>query len=184
MQPIFFSNPSEFRKWLEENHKKETEVFVGYYKVSSGKPSMTWSQSVDEALCFGWIDGIRRSIDKDSYCNRFTPRKKNSTWSDINIKKVEQLSKLGLMKPAGLAAFNNRKEDNSRIYSFENDAKELPDSFEKIFKKNNKGWDFFSSQSPSYQKTAIHWILSAKQEVTQLSRLNILIIESEKRKRH
>src|SRR5687768_8037193 len=110
MTPIFFPSPSDFRAWLEKNHKTETELIVGYYKVDTGKPSMTWSQSVDQALCFGWIDGVRRSIDKESYCIRFTPRRPTSIWSDINIKKVEELTKLGLMKPEGLKAFALRKE--------------------------------------------------------------------------
>jgi uncharacterized protein YdeI (YjbR/CyaY-like superfamily) len=119
MAAIFFSKQSEFRKWLAKNHRKETELLVGFYKVDSGKPSMTWSQSVDEALCFGWIDGVRTSIDKDSYQIRFTPRKPTSIWSSVNIKKIEALTKQGLMQPAGLASFENRKEHKSKIYSYE-----------------------------------------------------------------
>src|SRR5688572_15149318 len=125
MTPIFFSTPSGFRRWLEKNHKKKTELLVGYYKIGSGKPSMTWSESVDEALCFGWIDGVRSSIDELRYQIRFTPRKPNSIWSDINIKKVKELTKKGLMKQAGLDVFNQRKEHKSRIYSYE----KPPDDF-------------------------------------------------------
>ena len=119
MKPVFFPTQLDFRKWLDKNHKKETELLVGYYKVDSGKLSLTWSESVDQAICFGWIDGIRRSIDRESYSIRFTPRKPKSIWSAINIKKVEDLTKLGLMKPKGIAAFNKREESNSKIYSYE-----------------------------------------------------------------
>ncbi|MFA7419749.1 MAG: YdeI/OmpD-associated family protein [Melioribacteraceae bacterium] len=183
MKPLFFAKQSEFRKWLKENHKKETEVLVGYYKVASGKPSITWSQSVDEALCFGWIDGVRRSIDSESYYNRFTPRRPNSNWSAINIKKVEMLIENGLMQPAGLEAFNKRKEEKSKVYSFENEAKKLPPQYEKQFKVNKKAWEYYTSQAPSYQKMVAHWINSAKQEKTRLTRLEKAITESEKQKR-
>jgi uncharacterized protein YdeI (YjbR/CyaY-like superfamily) len=183
MDPIFFQNQKEFRKWLQQNHKSESELLVGFYKVSSGKPSMTWSQSVDEALCFGWIDGIRRSIDSERYSIRFTPRKPASIWSNINIKKVEELKKKGLMKQAGLNVFHNRKIIKSGLYSFENEAVKLNDTYENIFKTNKHAWDFFTKQAPSYQRTILHWIMSAKQETTQLSRLNKTILASEKQKR-
>ena len=183
MNIIFFPTQLDFRKWLEENHKKEKELIVGFYKVDSGKPSMTWSQSVDQALCFGWIDGIRKSIDKESYCIRFTPRRPTSIWSTVNINKVETLIKQGLMQPAGLEIYKQRKEEKSGIYSFENEAKKFSDNFEKRFKANSEAWNFFISQAKSYQKTAIHWIMSAKQEKTQISRLEKVIIESEKQKR-
>ena len=114
--PTFFARQSDFRKWLQKNHKKETELLVGFHKVGSGKPSMTWSQAVDEALCFGWIDGVRKSIDKDSYQIRFTQRKSTSIWSAINIKKIEELTKQGLMQPAGLASFEKRTESKSKQY--------------------------------------------------------------------
>src|SRR5436190_8307851 len=138
MTPTFFSKQSDFRKWLQKNHKKETELLVGFYKVDSGKLSMTWSQSVDEALCFGWIDGVRKSIDKDSYQIRFTQRKSASIWSAINIKKIEELTKQGLMQPAGLASFEKRKEDKSKIYSYENEGRKFTQNFEKQFKANKK----------------------------------------------
>ncbi|HEX2395089.1 MAG TPA: hypothetical protein VHI78_07065, partial [Bacteroidales bacterium] len=126
MAPLFFKNAGEFRKWLEGNYKTEKEVIVGFYKTKTGKPSMTWSESVDQALCFGWIDGIRRSIDEESYCIRFTPRNPNSIWSSINIKKIEYLTMKGLMKPEGIEVFKKRKQEKSGIYSFENRPKHLP----------------------------------------------------------
>jgi uncharacterized protein YdeI (YjbR/CyaY-like superfamily) len=183
MKPLFFSQPSGFRSWLEQNHKKETEVLVGFYKIDSGKLSMTWPQSVDEVLCFGWIDGIRKSIDKDSYCIRFTPRKKTSIWSTVNITKVTELNKKGLMQPSGLEAFDNRTEEKSEIYSFESATKKLTESFENKFKTNKKAWDYFISQAASYKKTVIHWIMTARHESTQVSRLEKTIAESEKHKR-
>jgi uncharacterized protein YdeI (YjbR/CyaY-like superfamily) len=179
MNPFYFKDQNEFRKWLEKNHNKESEIFVGYYKVGTGKSSMTWSQSVDQAICFGWIDGIRRSIDKERYCIRFTPRKPTSTWSNINIKKVEELRKKGLMKNPGLEIYKNRKDSKSGIYSFENQITRLDDNFERIFITNVIAWDFFVKQAPSYQKTRSHWIMSAKQEKTKISRLNKLIKASE-----
>ncbi len=123
--PRFFSGPAAFRAWLEKNHARATELFVGYYKVGTGKPSMTWSESVDQALCFGWIDGVRRSVDRESYCIRFTPRKPTSTWSAINIRKVKELTKQGLMRPAGIAAFEKRKTQKSGIYTLREPAERL-----------------------------------------------------------
>lgn len=183
IKPHFFKTQADFRKWLEKNHKSKTELMVGYYKVDSGLPSMTWSESVDQALCFGWIDGVRRSIDDKSYCIRFTPRKPTSIWSAINIKKIEELTDKGLMKPEGLAIFQKRKEHKSRIYSHENDTPMLSPVFEKKFKLNKKAWIFFKAQAPSYQKVMVHWIMSAKQEVTRLSRLDKTIIHSQAQKR-
>jgi uncharacterized protein YdeI (YjbR/CyaY-like superfamily) len=179
MIPTFFPNQSDFRKWLKQNHKKETELLVGFYKIGRGKPSMTWPQSVDEALCFGWIDGVRKSIDRESYCIRFTPRKSTSIWSAVNIKKVEELTKKGLMQPAGLVSFEKRKEGKSGIYSYEKEATKLAETYEKKFKANKKAWAFFTSLAPSYQKLGIHRVMDAKQEKTQLSRLEKLITESE-----
>jgi uncharacterized protein YdeI (YjbR/CyaY-like superfamily) len=178
MKPTFFAKQADFRKWLQKNHKTATELLVGFYKTGSKKPSITWPQSVDEALCFGWIDGIRRSIDEESYSIRFTPRKPGSIWSSINIKKVEELSAKGLMQPAGLEAFAKRKENKSRIYSYENEAIGLSEEFEKQFKANKKAWAFFTSMAPSYQKTAIHGVMTAKQEATRLRRMSELITAS------
>lgn len=178
MKATFFPTQDKFRQWLKQHHKKETELIVGYYKVGSGKPSMTWSQSVDQALCFGWIDGIRRSLDDESYCIRFTPRKSTSIWSAINIKKIEELTRQGLMQPAGLTSFENRKENKSRIYSFENEEVKFPTALEKQFKANKKAWKYFQSLAVSYRKTSLHWVMSAKQEITRIKRLNLLIAES------
>ncbi|MGG9962307.1 YdeI/OmpD-associated family protein [Ferruginibacter sp. SUN106] len=179
MAPTFFAKQSDFRNWLKKNHKKESELIVGFYKVGSGHPSMSWSQSVDEALCFGWIDGVRTSIDKDSYQIRFTQRKPSSIWSAINIKKIETLTKQGLMQPAGLASFDKRKEANSKIYAHESEAVKFTPAFEKQFKANKKAWHYFQSLAASYKKISTHWVMSAKQEATQLKRLYEIITDSE-----
>ncbi len=165
-------------KWFEQNHEKEQELIAGYYKTSTGKPSITWSESVDMALCFGWIDGIRRSIDEERYCIRFTPRRPKSSWSAINIAKVEALKKQGLMTPAGLAVFVNAEKTRFRQYSYENESVTLPDEFLIIFQKNSSAWKFFNSQPPSYRKVVFRWVMSAKQEETQRKRLNELINDS------
>jgi uncharacterized protein YdeI (YjbR/CyaY-like superfamily) len=183
MIPTFFSSQLAFMKWLEENHKTENEILVGFYKVSSATPNMTWSQSVDAALCFGWIDGVRKSIDAFSYCIRFTPRKQSSNWSAINIRKIEDLKKQGLIRPAGLDAFNKRKKEKSNVYSFEHKVTELPDDLKTQFKSDLQAWDYFIKQAPSYQKTTIHWINSAKQKTTQQSRLTKVMTESGEGKR-
>lgn len=183
MEPTFFAKPSEFRKWLEKNHKKETELLVGFHKVGSGKPSMTWPESVDQALCFGWIDGVRKSLGEESYTIRFTPRKNTSIWSSVNIKKMETLTAQGLMQEAGLEIFKHRKEHKSRIYSFESEAKELSPAYEKKFKSNKKAWNFFIAQAPWYKKTVIHLIMTAKQEATRVKRLEKVIAASEQGKR-
>ncbi|MFZ1582407.1 MAG: YdeI/OmpD-associated family protein [Saprospiraceae bacterium] len=180
MTPLFFATQDEFRKWLEANHDKESALIVGFYKVNSGKPSMTWSESVDQALCFGWIDGVKHSIDQDSYQIRFTPRKKNSIWSAVNIKKVEGLIERGLMQEAGLMSFNHRTEDKSKIYSFENEEVKFSPELEAIFKSNKAAWDYFQSLAPTYRKPSSNWVMSAKQEATRLKRLHELIADSEK----
>jgi uncharacterized protein YdeI (YjbR/CyaY-like superfamily) len=179
MAPIFFSKQSDFRKWLAKNHKKETELWVDFYKVDSGKPSMTWSQSVDQALCFGWIDGIRKSIDKDSYQIRFTPRKLTSIWSAVNIQKIENLTQQGLMQPEGLAIFEKRKENKSKIYSYENAEVSFSIEFEKLFKANKKAWKYFLTLASTYRKPSVNWVMSAKQKTTQFKRLSELISDSE-----
>ncbi|MEJ7646183.1 MAG: YdeI/OmpD-associated family protein [Chryseolinea sp.] len=174
----FFAKQSDFRRWLQKNHLKETELLVGFYKVGSGKPSMTWTQSVDEALCFGWIDGVRKSIDEERYQIRFTRRKPTSIWSAINIKKIEELTRQGLMQPAGLESFQKRSESKSKIYSYEKGVAEFPLGFQKQFQTNKKAWNYFHSLAPSYRKISTHWVMSAKQETTRLKRLNQLISES------
>lgn len=179
MTLTYFATQQDFRNWLEKNHDKETELLVGFYKVDSGKPSITWPQSVDQALCFGWIDGIRKSVNSESYCIRFTPRNPKSTWSAINIRKVEEMNKLGLMLSAGLAAFEKRNEIKSAIYSYENRPDKLTSEYELVFKAHSAAWQFFQSLPPSYQRTSIYWIMSAKQEPTRQKRLNELIADSE-----
>jgi uncharacterized protein YdeI (YjbR/CyaY-like superfamily) len=183
MKPIFFAKQSDFRKWLKKNYKKDRELLVGFYKVDSGRPSMTWSQSVDEALCFGWIDGIRKSIDEESYSIRFTPRKPASIWSAINIQKIAELNKLGLMTPEGQKAFDARTANKTGIYSHENEPVDLNPNYKKQFKMNKPAWAFFDAQAPSYKKVMIHWIMNAKQEKTRLSRLEKTIKISEQQKR-
>jgi uncharacterized protein YdeI (YjbR/CyaY-like superfamily) len=183
MTATFFPTQEKFRIWLEKHYQKETELLVGFYKVSTKKPCMTWSESVDQALCFGWIDGIRRSVDEESYTIRFTPRKKSSIWSAINIKKVEELTKAGLMLPEGLMAFELRSEERSKIYSHEREAYLLDPEFEKQFKDNKIAWEYFNNQAPSYKKVIIHVIMSAKQEKTKLARLEKAIKFSAEGKR-
>lgn len=175
MKVVFFPTQKDLGKWFAKNHKKEKELFVGFYKISSGKPSITWPQSVDEAICYGWIDGLRKSLDEESYCIRFTPRNPKGNWSAINIKKAEELIKSGKMKPAGLALYNLREEEKSKIYSYENVVVEFEKSFKKIFKANKKAWEYFNSMPPSYRKITTRWVMSAKQEVTRIKRLNELI---------
>jgi len=180
---LFFATQDEFRIWLQEHHKTATELVVGFYRVGSGKPSITWSQSVDQALCFGWIDGIRKSVDEESYSIRFTPRRSTSIWSAINIKKVEELTQAGLMTPEGQKAFDMRKEHRSRIYSYEDEPVVLEAAYEKQFKANHPAWEFFNAQAPSYKKVIIFWIMNAKQENTRLSRLEKIIGLSSQQKR-
>lgn len=183
MNPIFFAKQEDFRAWLVKNHKKETELLVGFYKVRSKKPTMTWPQSVDQALCFGWIDGVRKSIDHESYTIRFTPRKSTSIWSAINIKKIEELTTAGLITTAGQKAFELRKEEKSRVYSHEKSPVELDSKYENHFKNNKLAWKFFDAQAPSYKRVMKHWIMSAKQEKTRLTRLEKTIAMSTQQKR-
>ena len=183
MEPHFFATPADFRQWLQANFDKETELLVGFYKTGSGKPSITWPQSVDQALCFGWIDGVRKSRDGESYTIRFTPRKPTSIWSAVNIKKVAELTEKGLMQPAGLAAFAKRQESRSAIYSFEVDEMVLKPEYEQQLKANPKAWEWFQNQAPWYRKLSVHRVMSAKQDKTQQSRLDKLITASAKGER-
>jgi len=178
MEPTFFPTPAAFRKWLETNHASAAELLVGFYKRDSGKPSITWPESVDQALCFGWIDGVRRRIDDVSYSIRFTPRKQISNWSAINIARVAELTKLGLMRPAGVRAFEQRREDKSAIYSYENAVRTFDPADEKTFRANRKAWQFFNAQAPSYRRVCIYWVTSAKKEETRARRLATLINDS------
>jgi uncharacterized protein YdeI (YjbR/CyaY-like superfamily) len=183
MKIKYFKSANDFRRWLEKNHASAQQLWVGYYKKSSKQPSITWPESVDEALCFGWIDGIRKRVDESRYTIRFSPRRRGSIWSAVNIKRARELSDKGLMKPPGIAAFNARKENRSGIYSYEQRSAELATPYEKRLEQNKAAWDFFYAQPPSYRKAIGWWIVSAKQEATRLKRLQKLIDESEKRKR-
>ena len=182
-KPVFFASASEFHVWLEKNHDKASEIWVGFHKKGSGKLGITMPESVDEALCFGWIDSVRRSVSDTSYANRFTPRKTRSTWSAINIKRVKELITLGRMQPSGLHAFERRTDDRSAMYSYEQrQSAKLSGNFEKRFRANKKAWSFFQSQAPWYQRVAAFWVLSAKREETKLKRLAKLIDDSESKR--
>jgi uncharacterized protein YdeI (YjbR/CyaY-like superfamily) len=184
MKPTFFETPAQFRAWLKKHHKTADELWVGYHRKASGKPSMTWQQSVDEALCFGWIDGLRKSVDAQSYKIRFTPRRPGSNWSAVNIDRVAELTKLKRMQPAGLAAFAKRSEKKSRIYAYEQkDIPVFPPEIEKKFKNNKKAWEFFLQLSPYYRKREAYWITSAKQEETRMRRLDKTIAACESGRR-
>jgi uncharacterized protein YdeI (YjbR/CyaY-like superfamily) len=178
-EPIFFESPEAFYAWLEENHDTATEVYVGYWKKHTGKPSLTWSQAVDQALCFGWIDTRVNRIDEDSHMQRFTPRKPGSNWSKVNVEKMKKLTEAGRVKPAGLAAFERRREDRTGVYSFERkEAARLEPEQEERFRANDAAWEFFQSQAPWYKRTAIHLVTSAKKSETRERRLNQLIEDS------
>ncbi|HEX8228495.1 MAG TPA: YdeI/OmpD-associated family protein [Chloroflexia bacterium] len=180
MEVTFFESSSEFRKWLERNHENAKEVWVGFYKKGSGKPSITWPEAVDQALCFGWIDGIRKRVDETSYTNRFTPRRRGSTWSAVNIKRVGELTELGLMQPSGLEAFEKRDEAKAQLYSYERAESKLDEAYERQFRENERAWTFFESQAPGYRRTSTWWIMNAKKEETRLRRLSALIEASER----
>jgi len=179
----FFKTHNDFRKWLQKNHNKNDELFVGFYKVHTKKKSISYKQALDEALCFGWIDGIRKRIDDESYHIRFTPRKKGSKWSKVNIKKAKDLIKTGKMKPAGLKEFENRKLHNSVKYSYEEKIEKLSTEFLKKFKAKKSAWEYFQNQPPYYKRTVSFWIMSAKKEETRLRRLKILINDCAKKKK-
>lgn len=173
---IFFNNQEEFSDWLKE-HVEASELWVGYFRKSTGRESLTWSASVDVALCYGWIDGIRKTIDEQSYKIRFTPRKPTSVWSAVNVKKVKALIQLGKMQPAGMHVFNNRT--NAEGYSSEQRNVELAREYEEQIKANQPAWLFFTNLAPSYKRDSIWWVMSAKKEETRLRRLGILISSSE-----
>jgi uncharacterized protein YdeI (YjbR/CyaY-like superfamily) len=176
MEPTFFATPADFRAWLERHHESHSELIVGFHKRGSGRPSITWPEAVDQALCFGWIDGVRRRIDDASYSIRFTPRKARSTWSAVNIRRMKELVEEGLVAPAGLAAFERRADDRSAIYSYEQrKAARLEPDQERRLRADERAWAFFEAQPPSYRRAAIHWITSAKKPETRERRLAQLI---------
>jgi uncharacterized protein YdeI (YjbR/CyaY-like superfamily) len=174
----FFETPAAFRAWLEAHHATAGELWVGYHRKATGRPSLTWPESVDEALCFGWIDGIRKSVDRERYRIRFTPRRPGSVWSTVNIARAEALIEGGRMRPAGRAAFDARREDRARRYAFEQGTVELGDEFEAAFRADPPAWAFFQAQPPGYRRTATWWVISARQEATRRRRLATLIADS------
>ncbi len=175
MTPVYFETTADFRAWLEQNHSEAESLLVGFYKKGTGRPSMTWPESVDEALCFGWIDGVRKGVDADRYTIRFTPRKAGSVWSAVNIDKIRVLLDQGRMQPAGIAAFEKRQEARSGIYSHEQPDVELPEPYLGILLGNASAREFFEKQPASYRKAASWWVVSAKQEKTRLARLEKLV---------
>jgi len=179
----FFNNATAFDKWLQQHHKSETELWIGFHKKASGKPSVTYAEALDAALCFGWIDGLRKNIDKDSYKIRFTPRKPSSIWSNVNVAHVERLKKEGRMQRAGLDAYERKDAKRTGIYAFENRPKTLAPEYEKRFRANKAAWAFFENQAPFYKRTLTFYVMSAKKEETQLRRLENLIASSAEGKR-
>jgi uncharacterized protein YdeI (YjbR/CyaY-like superfamily) len=170
--PTFFETAADFRAWLEENHASATELLVGFRKVGTALPSMTWPESVDEALCFGWIDGVRKRMDEENYQIRFTPRRAGSIWSLVNLEKVEKLLAQGRMRPTGVTAYEARSEKKTGIYAFERDEPaELTDAESRLFKRNRAAWRYFEAAPPSYRKVMLHWVVSAKQVATRERRL-------------
>ena len=175
---IIFATPAEFRAWLAANHATADELWAGYYKKSSGRPSMSWPEAVDQALCYGWIDGIRKSLDDISYANRFTPRRKGSHWSAVNIRRAQELIEQGLMQPAGLAAFEARDAARDEKYSYERQMAAFDTAYETEVRANVAAWAYWEAQPPHYRRGAAHWVISAKREETRRKRLATLIADS------
>lgn len=178
MDAVFFATPDELRAWLEQHGESATELWVGFYRAGSGRQCVTYPQAVDEALCFGWIDSVRRRIDDSAYTNRFTPRKPGSNWSQTNIGRVGELTALGRMRPAGLTAFAARDAEKTRRYSYENARRTFDPANEAAFQENAAAWAFFTAQATSYRRAATWWVMSAKQEATRSARLAKLIEDS------
>ena len=181
-KPLFFKHPSEFESWLEKHGLSEPELIVGFYRKSTGKPSLTWPESVDVALCFGWIDGIRKRIDDESYQIRFTPRRRNSIWSARNLERIEVLIAEKKLRPQGLIAYENCDREKAKQYAYEQEHVQLRSEYKRELKNNKAAWNFFQNLAPSYQRPSIWWVESAKQEATQRRRLNKLIELSEQNK--
>jgi uncharacterized protein YdeI (YjbR/CyaY-like superfamily) len=175
MKPSFFKSAAAFHAWLARHHGSETELLVGFHKVATGKATMTYREALDEALAFGWIDGVRRRLDEESYTIRFTPRKPTSIWSAVNIKRVKELTAAGRMMPSGLAAFAKRDERRSAIYSYERDHAELDRDARRAFSENPEALTFYAAQAPCYRRTTAHWLMSAKRPETRARRLRTLI---------
>jgi uncharacterized protein YdeI (YjbR/CyaY-like superfamily) len=176
MEPVYFTSAESLRRWFEENHSREKELIVGYYKKDTKQETISWSESVDEALCYGWIDGIRRSIDAERYCIRFTPRNPGSNWSAVNLKKVDALIRAGRMRDAGMQVYELRKPEKEQVYSYENgDQHVLTGEMEQRFRQQTDAWRYYTAQTASYRKTTARWVMSARQEVTRSKRLEELI---------
>ncbi|MFO7320522.1 MAG: YdeI/OmpD-associated family protein [Chloroflexota bacterium] len=178
MDVTFFQSRADFRAWLEQHHDSAKELQIGFYKVKSGQTGMTYEEAIEEALCFGWIDGKGKRIDDHSYTVRFTPRKPRSIWSAINIERVERLKAEGRMHPAGLRAYEARDASKTNLYSYENKDRELDERYAEQLRSHPEAWAFFQAQAPSYQRSVKHWIMSAKAETTRQRRLEKLIEES------
>ncbi len=178
MNPTFFATPADFRAWLDTYHATADELWVGYYRKESGRPSITWPESVDQALCYGWIDGIRKRVDDASYTNRFTPRRKGSHWSAVNRRRAEELIAAGLMQPAGLAAYEARDKNNAGNYGYESQPRALDDAYEAEFRADPAAWAYWETQPAHYRRGATHWVMSAKREVTRRKRLATLMADS------
>lgn len=183
MKPTFFPSPAAFRSWLEKNHASAAELLIGFYRKDSGKGGISYPEALDEALCFGWIDGVRKRFDRASYTIRFTPRKPDSIWSAVNTRRIGELIKLGRVHPAGQQVFDRRDPKKSELYSYERATCKLEGAYEKKFRANKKAWEFYQGQAPSYRRTSAWWVVSAKREETRQRRLDQLIAESAKGRR-
>ena len=181
MTPIFFRSASAFRRWLDKHHDAAAELWVGFYKKHTAKRGITYVEAVDQALCYGWIDGIKKRVDDEAYMHRFSPRTTKSVWSHINTRRAEELQRLGQMMPPGLAAFERRDPARCGLYSFENPAQSLPPALQQQLKANRKAWAFFEAQPPGYRRVAAFWVTSAKRDETKQRRLALLIRASERR---
>jgi len=181
--PLFFETAEDFRRWLEENHASATELWVGFHKKGTGRPSITWPEAVDEALCFGWIDGVRYRIDEESYRQRFTPRRERSTWSAVNIRRMKELIGEARVRPSGLEAFERRPREKSGYSYEERRGAELSGAFESRFRAEAAAWEYFAGEAPWYRRTAVFWVMSAKRQETRERRLGVLIKSSAERKR-
>lgn len=183
LKPVFFASPAELRSWLENNHATATGLLLGLYRKESGKGGITYPEALDEALCFGWIDGIRKRFDESSYTVCFTPRRPASIWSAVNTKRVGELMKLGRMHPVGQKVFDERDQKRSNLYSYERATCKLDGAYEKKFRANKKAWEFYQAQPPGYRRTSAWWVISAKREETRLRRLAQLVEDSAKGRR-
>ena len=179
MNPRFFKSADEFRHWLARNHARESELLIGFYRKSAGRVGITYPEALDEALCFGWIDGVKKRLDEVSYTQRFTPRRARSIWSLVNVRHVERLTAAGRMMPAGVRAFEAREPSRTGVYAFEKEAQVLAPALEKMFRARREAWKFWEAQPPGYRKVCIHWVMNAKQVETRERRLAQLIADSE-----